>query len=262
MIPAALEAQFKAALVAKDTQTAKTAADKLMADNPKLPIAYFNEGVLEELAQHLEDANRLYATALEMQPGATEVLQGLVRVLVRENRVPDTLQRLDDAAARFPQSAFPMNLRGEVLISQKRNDEAIAAFRSAVQREPKAWAGYRNLATAQIQSNDANGAIATLRGGIEATANREPLVLELGEIYAHQGDVTQAKQVYEQALKRDTNSNAVANNLAMLLVSGGNDKASLQRAKDLTARFAGSANAQFLDTYGWVLYKSGNANEA
>ena len=260
--PDALEAQFKAALVAKDTQGAKAAADKLMVDNPKLPVAYFNEGVLEELAQHLDDASRLYATALEMQPNATEVLQGLVRVLVRQNRIPDALKRLDDAATRFPQSAFPLNLRGEVLISQKRNDEAIAAFKSAIQREPKAWVGYRNLAIAQSQANDANDAIATLRGGIEATVIREPLELELADIYARQGDSSQAEQVYEQALKRDANSNAVANNLAMLLVNTRSDKASLQRAKDLTARFSGSGNAQFLDTYGWVLYKSGNANAA
>jgi predicted Zn-dependent protease len=50
-----------------------------------------------------------------------------------------------------------------------------------------------------------------------------------------------------------------ANNLAMLLVTYGKDAASIDRAKTLTARFADSTNPSFLDTYGWVLFKHGEA---
>jgi tetratricopeptide (TPR) repeat protein len=45
----------------------------------------------------------------------------------------------------------------------------------------------------------------------------------------------------------------------MLLVTYQKDSTSLDRAKSLSARFAESANPSYLDTYGWVLYKHGEA---
>jgi len=40
------------------------------------------------------------------------------------------------------------------------------------------------------------------------------------------------------------------------------DARSLDRARDLSARFSESPNPNFLDTYGWVLYKRGEAAAA
>jgi predicted Zn-dependent protease len=37
------------------------------------------------------------------------------------------------------------------------------------------------------------------------------------------------------------------------------DAASVERAKSLSARFADSTNPSYLDTYGWVLFKNGQA---
>jgi len=54
----------------------------------------------------------------------------------------------------------------------------------------------------------------------------------------------------------------VANNLAMLLITYKKDQASLDRAKELSARFATSTNVAFLDTYGWVLFKRGESTAA
>jgi Tfp pilus assembly protein PilF len=48
----------------------------------------------------------------------------------------------------------------------------------------------------------------------------------------------------------------------MLLVDTKRDPASLERAKELAARFSTSDNPQLLDTYGWVLYKRGEAASA
>jgi Tfp pilus assembly protein PilF len=48
----------------------------------------------------------------------------------------------------------------------------------------------------------------------------------------------------------------------MLLITYKTDKASLDRAKQLSARFADAANPSFLDTYGWMLYKCGETAAA
>jgi Flp pilus assembly protein TadD len=81
---------------------------------------------------------------------------------------------------------------------------------------------------------------------------------DLAELYQRQGRSDEAVAEYEALLKGDADSAIAANNLAMLLVTGRSDKASLDRARALTERFASSSNAAFLDTRGWVLYKRGD----
>lgn len=48
----------------------------------------------------------------------------------------------------------------------------------------------------------------------------------------------------------------------MLLVTYRSDRASLDRARSLTERFAGSRNPTFIDTRSWVLYKRGDYADA
>jgi predicted Zn-dependent protease len=48
----------------------------------------------------------------------------------------------------------------------------------------------------------------------------------------------------------------------MLLANHRGDAASLARAGELVKPFAGSPNANFLDTYGWVALKHGDASAA
>jgi tetratricopeptide (TPR) repeat protein len=255
----ALVAQFKIATANRDLVSAEAAADAIVAVNPKLPIGYYFQGAAAESAKRFDESIRLYSKALEIQPGGTEPLQGLTRVLMGQKRVPESLKRLDAVTAQFPKSSFAPNLEGEVLLSQKRTAEAIAAFNTAIVREPKYWLPYRNLAVAESLDHDNDRAIAALRGGIGAVTSPEPLETELALLYERIGKSDDAIGVYEASLKRNPNSDTIANNLAMLLVNQRKDQASLDRAKLLAARFSASSNADFLDTYGWVLYKRGDA---
>jgi tetratricopeptide (TPR) repeat protein len=257
----ALIAKFKIAVASKDAASAKAAADAVVATKPTFALGYYYQGGVAEMEQRFDDAIRLYSSALELQPSATEPLQALTRVLVGRKRVPEALKRLDEVSAQFPDSAVALNLKGEVLMSQKRSAEALGAFRMAIEREPKDGAAYRNLAYAQINDHDDNAAIATLQGAIGKATNPGPLETALGELYQRTGKPDQAIQVYEDALRRDPQSDLIANNLAVLLVNK-KDPASLERAKQLSVRLSTSTRAEFLDTYGWVLYKQGDAAAA
>jgi predicted Zn-dependent protease len=258
----ALAAQFQIAAAGKDWASARAAADAFVATNPKLAYGYFFQGTVAEMDQHPEDAVRLYSAALRQQPTFSEALQGIARVLVSQKRIPEALARLDDVAASSPESGIPLNIKGEILMSQKRTAEGIEAFKVAVAREPKSWAGYRNLAFAQAASQDDNAAIATLQGAIGRVTNPEELQTALGMLYQRDGRPDAAIQVYDAALLRNPRADLVANNLAMLLVDTKQDPASLERAKQLAVRFSTSNNPQLLDTYGWVLYKHGEATGA
>jgi tetratricopeptide (TPR) repeat protein len=258
----ALSAEFKIAAANKDVGSARVAADAIVATNPKLGLGYYYQGAVAETEKHFDEAMRLYASALETQPGATEPLQNLTRLLLAQNRAADALKRLDQATVQFPRNAFAPNLKGEVLLSLKRSADAVAAFKVAMERDPKYLPPYRNLAYVQLSDHDNEGAIATLRDGIAKAENPEPLNGELASLFENLGRPNDAIEVYEAALRRDPGSDVAANNLAMLFVNYRKDQASLDRARLLSARFSGSTNADFLDTYGWVLYKRGEAPAA
>jgi predicted Zn-dependent protease len=255
-------AQFQIAAVAKDTASAKAAADAIVAINPKIGLGYYYQGSVAESEQHWNDAIRMYSSALDRQPNAAEPLQALTRLLIAQKRVPEALRRLDDTAAHFPDSSIALNIKGEMLASLKRTPESLDAFKAAIAREPRNWAGYRNLAAAQIDSHDTNDAIATLQAGVSSATSPEPLQTLLGLLYEREGKPDEALRVYNDALSRNPRSDAIANNLAMLLVDTHHDAASIERAKQLTEHFSMSRNAELLDTYGWVLYKHGDASAA
>jgi tetratricopeptide (TPR) repeat protein len=259
---AALQAQFKIAVAAGDLVQAQLTADATVAARPKQALGYFEQGVLAERAQRLDDAVRLYSTALDLQPDAAEPLEAIAGALVKLKRTPEALKRLDASAARFPTVPIALNLKGEVLLNTQDPAGAQAAFKAAIEREPKWWVPYRGLALAQAAAHDNDAAAATLRGAIPAVLQPQPLETELAGLLQREGKLDEAIQVYEEALRKDARADIAANNLAMLLITYKKDPQSLDRAKVLAARFANSTDASFLDTYGWVLYKRGESAAA
>ncbi len=258
----ALGTQFKIAMATRDLVAAKSAADALVATQPKSGIGYYYQGIVADAEKRSDDALRLFDASLKIDPQATEPLQAATRDLVALNRAPEALKRLDGIIAQYPKSAFAANVKGDVLLSEKRTAEAITAFRTAMDRDPGWWVPYRNLALAQIAANDSNSAIGTMKTGIERASSPDALQGDLAGMFERMGRADDAIAVYEAALKKNAQSELAANNLAMLLVTYRKDQASLDRAKALVARFAASPNANYLDTYGWVMYKHGDDNAA
>jgi tetratricopeptide (TPR) repeat protein len=254
---AAQDAEFRIASATKDAASATAAANALVALEPKRAIGYFYQGVAAESQKKTDDALRLYRQALEVQPDAEEPLRAVARVLTAMNRLPEALTLLDEAAARNPRLPFPSNIKGELLLAADRTSDAKAAFRAAIEREPKWWPPYRNLARAQAADNDLPAAAATLQSAIALVNQPETLQTELAGLYERMGKTDDAMQTYEAALRKNPQLEIAANNLAMLLITYRTDPPSLDRAKQLSERFSNSSNPAYLDTYGWVLYKSG-----
>jgi tetratricopeptide (TPR) repeat protein len=257
-----LETQYKVAVATNDLVTARAAADAFVATQPQWSVGYFFQGAVAEATQRPEDAVRLYSKSLELQPDAAEPLQGLVRVLATLKRTPEALKRLDGIIDRYPKEPLALAIKGDLLLSMEQPTEAAAAFKTAIERDPKLSVAYRNLAIAEHMNHDDDGAIATLRAGIDKVSHPEVLETALAGLYDSLGRPDDAAEVYEAALRRDPQADVAANNLAMFLVTHKKDQTSLDRAVKLSARFAESANPDFLDTYGWVLYKHGDAMAA
>lgn len=254
----ALDTLYRVSASTKDYDTAASAADAIVATQPKSPMGYFYQGMLAETAKHNDDqALRLYGQAVELQSDLLEPLQAEMRALVRLKRIPDALKRLDDLTARYPDNALAPSMKGELLLSQGRAVEAQEAYKTAIARAPKIWTTYRGLANAQFAAKDHDAALATLQKGLPVVAEPDRLSMEIATYYEGMGNTDEAIHQYEQVLSHSPESEVAANNLAMLLATYKKDRASLDRAKALSASFANSSNPSYLDTYGWVLYKRG-----
>src|SRR5262249_19084529 len=140
--------------------------------------------------------------------------------------------------------------------------DAAAVFRNVVERDPQSAIGYGRLASAQIAAHDDAAAITTLKEGIQKSTTPDLLQISLATLYDKTSKPEEAARIYEAMLQRNPQADVAANNLAMLLVAHSPDPASLERAAQLSKRFAESTNPDFLDTYGWVLYKRGEAAAA
>jgi tetratricopeptide (TPR) repeat protein len=259
----ALDTQFRIAMTTKDLHRAQSAADAMVAAQPKLALGYVYQGVVAETEKHYEDALRLYTTAANLQPNAAEPLEAVVRVLAATNRLPEAIKRLDTAAAQNPRDALPLDVKGELLLQNGRIPEAKEAFRQAMVRAPRWWPPYRGMAKAELSAKED---LATVVDGLRRAETLVDQSERLGEVLAgllvREGKTDQAVAEYEQTLRKYPKSEVAANNLAMLLVTYRSDSASLDQARDLAARFANSTNLTYRDTYGWVLYKRGEAAAA
>ena len=258
----ALETQFKVAAATGDKPVAQAAADAMVAAHPKEAIGYFNQAAVAESNERLDDALKLYSTSLDLQPESAEPLEGVVRVLVKLKRTPEALKRLDAIAAQFPRIPIALNVKGEALLAAQHAADAETAFKAAIDREPKWWVPYRGLAAAQAVNKESDAAIATLRGAIAKVDQPQMLQLQLANLFESAGRTDDAIRTYEDQLSKNPQADVAANNLAMLLITYKKDRQSLDQAKSLAARFASSPNPEFLDTYGWVLYKRGESAAA
>jgi tetratricopeptide (TPR) repeat protein len=255
----ALDTQFRVAISTGDLVAAKSAAAGIIATRPKAAIGYFYEGMIAEADKHTEDALRLYAKAVDTQPEALEPLQAQMRLLVATKRADEAFKRAEELTTRYPAVALGPEAKGELLLSKGRNAEAQSAFNEAIARSPKWWPPYRGLASTELAAKNPDGAIEILKKAKAVVDQPEEVQIELASLLESTGNPDGAIKEYEGVLTNNPQSEVAVNNLAMLLATYKKDQASLDRAKQLSARFAESANPSFLDTYGWVLYKRGEA---
>jgi tetratricopeptide (TPR) repeat protein len=257
----AVDLRFRVSLATKDYATAESDAKALVAMRPKSAVPYLYQGQVAEAQGRTDEAIGLYAKAVETQPDALEPLQDETRLLVRGGRTAEAMKRLDDFSARYPANPLGPDAKGEILLHAGKTAEATEAFKTAIARSPKWWVSYRDLAAAQIANQKTDEAIATLQNAKTSVDDPDAIRFELAGLLQRMGKLDASIAEYTEVLDHNPRSDAAANNLAMLLAGKG-DRPSLDRAQALSARFADSANPSFLDTYGWVLYKRGDAAAA
>jgi len=250
-------------LVKRDFAKARTGAEDLKILRPDSPAGFYLAGLAAEGLNQPAEAQKEYTQGLAARPGTFDLLSALARIELRQGQGDQAIALVKDAAERDPPNAAPvLNLLGELYLTRNNGALAEDALTRATQIAPRWWPPYRNLALAKLAKNDSAGAIAIYQSGIKVAPSEPKLVVEVSLLLEKQGRVEDAIKLYESWYRQNPRAQLVANNLAMLLVTYRNDRASLDRARDLTAPFASSTDGNFLDTNGWVHFKRAEYTEA
>jgi tetratricopeptide (TPR) repeat protein len=260
--PAALALTFKAAVATRDVAGARSAADALLEAEPKSALAHLYDGMVDEASGQQVEAERAYRRALELSPTALEPMQALARMYVATERAPAALGVYDAFAARNATLVEPLLAKGELLLKLRRYGEAEATFSAALLRSPKSWIAHRGLAYAAGARGDVGAAESILKEGIAKVDQPQVLRADLADLYARSGRNDDAIRMLEAVVADAPQLDAAKSRLAVLLASHRTDAASLERAGALVAAFEMSDNAEFVESYGLVKLKRGDATGA
>jgi tetratricopeptide (TPR) repeat protein len=249
------DALTRAYLVKRDFGSARSAAEALQKLRPDAPDGFYLEGLASQGQRRWDDAQLAFERVLHVKPDDYDALAAIAEIDMATGKLPQAIAEVKSEVTRNPKDAAALNLLGQLYLAGKQTALAINTLNDAVTVAPTWWVAYRNLGVAKQVAQDIDGAIAAYQAGIKAAPNQPQLLTELARLYIGRGRSGDAINVYEDWHRRNPQVQAAANNLAMLLVTYRQDKASLDQARDLTAGFTSSADSKLLDTNGWVHFK-------
>jgi tetratricopeptide (TPR) repeat protein len=247
----------------KQWTEAEQLIQQLRQDPANQRLADALDGGLYQARGEPEKAVVAYKRALEKDPNAAELITAVVRAYLAQQKPEEALAFLRDHTAKHPDNAVAHNLRGELLMNQNQNEAAEAALRAAVRAQPRWPVPYLNLARLSVKTGRPQMGVEITRQGIEADPNNSGLLVAHAAALETAGDYQGAIAIYERILEISPDMEVAVNNYGALVADfRPQDEAAVRRALTLARRFETSTNALFVDTLGWLHYRSGDLAQA
>ena len=216
--------------------------------------AHFALGRVHVLRNDRAKARPEFEAAHAADPGRYEVIRALLDLDVREQRLPESVERIRLAIEADPDSAPLMRLRGEAALYSGDPNTAEASLQRAIELDPNDLNSYQSLARYLMVTGRPDEVVQTYEAAVERNPKRSTLHLALGTLYEMQGKSDLAAARYESAIELDPGLAVAKNNLAYLIAEGGGDlDRALELAQEAKELLPDSASAA--DTLGWVLFK-------
>jgi Tfp pilus assembly protein PilF len=249
------EALVRAYMADHQLSAARTAAEELERLLPGDAQGYYLAGLIAHDEKRLDDSERSLERALELQPGSLDILTSLTRFDLERGHGAAAIARLQRALGRDPANVQLLDLLGTTYRETNDLTRAADVLTKATTVDPRSWVVFSDLAKVRMAAGDTAAAIQVYRTAVKLAPTEPRPATELAVLYEKEGRIDAAVACYETLYKDPRARPIAANNMAMLLVTYRSDRASLDKARELTAGFDGSDNASFLDTLGWVRFK-------
>ena len=233
----------------------------LAAGMPETAVVHNLTGALEARRGNFDAARKSFTRALELAPDDVKALTGQVRLDVQAKQVNAAVSRVDTALARQPNRPELLALAAEVYSLAGQPDRTEQALKRAVAADPRYSTAYAMLAAHYLRQQRLDEARLEFEGMVKRDPSAAGPRTMVGIILETQGKKAEAKKWYQDTVAAINDAPVVANNLAMIYATEGNNlDQALQLAQAAKQRLP--ENAAFDDTLGWIYYKKGLANLA
>jgi tetratricopeptide (TPR) repeat protein len=236
-------------------------AHLIETEHTENPLGPYYQGLSLQAKGETEKSIEVFRHALELQPGAIEVLVALAKSYFIANQPDQAIQLVEQVVKKNPEHFRAINLLGEIYLSQKRFSEAEDNFRKAIAVQDKWSVPYQNLVKVKLLQDKQEEALSVLKEGFEKSQD-QVLGIELASALDKLGLADESKQTYQEILDKHPGNMLAANNLVMIMLRGDPDSAQLDEALRLVDGFATSENPIILDTLGWLHIKRGEDDDA
>jgi len=238
-------------------------ADRLIKEEKTAGLGYYLKGRIYFDQEDYPAAVIALEQSLVETPAAIEALQFLVRARQQSDDLDLAYQYVLGHVEQYPDHAHSVELLGNLQQQKGALTEANESYKKAIEIAPDRSSAYRYLASLHASQGEWQEALAVYDKGIASNPEDTGLLLSLAALHARMGSFDAAVGAYDRILVLDPGHAIAANNLAATLVDYRPSAENLARARTLSEPLLEKdRNPVFLDTLGWVLYKSGNASQA
>jgi tetratricopeptide (TPR) repeat protein len=223
---------------------------------PKDSSGYIRLGDLRMGQKRYDEAEKLYAQGLELNPSSWESLTGLVNVDLLKKQPAAAMHRVEDQIARVPDVSRFHLLLGQVALRNQDSGKAERAFQKSTELDKNNVTAFILLADVQVSRGSVDQAIGGYQRALQSNPRDIHLYVSLASLLETRNEWQQAEGYYQKALQIQPDYALAANNLAYLMLDhGGNINVALSLAQ--TGRKGLPDQSFTADTLGWAYYNQG-----
>lgn len=258
-LPAALRLKGIAQLQSGDYASAVFTLKKLTELQPEQIEGWFQLGRAQAAAGDAASARTSFQRAIGLDAAhkVPVVWVGLAELELRERNHDAALDLAKQIQAHFPGAVFGHDIEASAYRGKGQPAQALAAAETALRIDP----GSRRVNEFASQLNAAGQqqrAVTVLGDWLEAHPDDGAAWANLGMLQQLLGDIPAALAAYEKSVAHADANAVILNNMAWLYLDR-----DAKRAVELATRAYELApgRAEIVDTYGWVLFRSGRKRD-
>jgi len=231
---------------------------RLAPQDPQVQMAV---GLTLRQAKRNDEARQAFEKAGELAPDNLAPLGQLVDLDLLDKHFDAARQRIRRQFQKTPDSPPAHFFEGKILIAEGKWDSAEAELQKTLQLDPNFSGAYDLLVQRYLATGKLPQAVSQLRAELSKNPHNSPALMALAMVYEKMNDFSKARDAYEKLLSTEPDFVPALNNLAYLYAERLND---VDKAYDLArkARDLQGQDPGVSDTFGWVLYKRGDYQQA
>jgi Flp pilus assembly protein TadD len=250
----------------KQPDNARAELNQILAENPNSQEAMVQMGTLLLSEKKFKESEEMYRRAYELNPTNPRGLMGQVEVIMTQNQPERALTLLKSEIDKYPTRLEYRMALGNISARAAKYDAAIAEFNGLLdkvdRKSPTAADLYVRIGEAQKRARNYPAAVESMQKAAEILPDNAVILNSLALLLDIAGRRAEARQVYERALRIESENPIALNNLAYIIAeTAGGDL-------DQALTFAQRANqklpqaTEIADTLGWIYLKKNLSDNA